>query len=54
MPFRKLEGDGWKGRSCLHPEHNPPTMIVLEPGAYVYTCPKCNKATFIKIPEITC
>jgi hypothetical protein len=27
---------------CLDPEHNPPAMIVLEPGIYEHTCPSCN------------
>lgn len=30
-------------RPCLHPEHNPPSLIVLEPGVYEYQCPGCGK-----------
>jgi hypothetical protein len=34
-------------RPCLHPEHNPPGMIVLPSGVYEHTCPGCgNKITF--------
>lgn len=29
-------------RPCLHPEHNPPSMIVLAPGVYSHTCPGCG------------
>lgn len=32
-------------RPCLHPEHNPPSMIVLEPGIYEHTCPGCGHRT---------
>lgn len=39
---------------CLHPEHNPPTMIVLKPGTYEYTCPACGKKTTFTVPLITC
>lgn len=48
MPLRKLpehEG-GWRlepEQPCTHAEHNPPTMIVLEPGLYEHTCPGCGK-----------
>lgn len=28
---------------CHHPEHNPPTHIVLSPGIYEHTCPACGK-----------
>jgi hypothetical protein len=28
---------------CLHPEHNPPNMIVLSPGTYEHKCPGCGK-----------
>lgn len=32
-------------KPCYHPEHNPPTMIVLEPGVYRHTCPQCGHVT---------
>jgi len=32
---------------CLHPEHDPPSHMVLEPGIYEHTCPNCGrKMTF--------
>lgn len=39
MPIYKI---GEVKQPCLHPEHNPPTHIVLEPGIYEYVCPGCG------------
>lgn len=39
---------------CLHPEHNPPSHIVLEPGDYIYSCPECGKEKVLSVPLITC
>ncbi|GJQ43688.1 MAG: hypothetical protein JETCAE03_31860 [Ignavibacteriaceae bacterium] len=39
---------------CTHPEHNPPSHIVLSPGEYEYTCPSCGKITKFTVPLITC
>lgn len=41
---------------CTHPEHKPPTMIVLSPGTYEHECPSCgNKITFVvpRRPRLT-
>lgn len=27
---------------CTHPEHDPPSHIVLAPGTHVYECPNCK------------
>lgn len=27
---------------CRHPEHNPPSYRVFEPGTYRHTCPQCG------------
>lgn len=40
-------------KPCMHPEHKPPTHIVLEPGTYKYTCPACGEVTVFEIPVIT-
>ena len=33
--------------ACLHPEHDPASMIVREPGTYEHACPGCgNKQVF--------
>lgn len=34
-------GTGGPG-PCYHPEHNPPSMIVLTPGVYEHVCPGCG------------
>jgi len=34
---------------CRHPEHNPPSMIVLPPGTYQHECPKCHKTITFNI-----
>jgi hypothetical protein len=41
MPLRKIDDLApWTDRViCIHPEHNPPSMMVLEPGVYEHTCP---------------
>lgn len=47
MPLKKIRSLP-VDRPCLDPEHNPPTMIVLEPGEYEYECPRCgHKQRFI-------
>jgi len=38
---------------CMHPEHNPPMHIYLEPGTYEHTCPACGKTVVFEIPQIT-
>lgn len=44
MPLRKIADEK---PPCRHPEHNPPSHIVLSPGTYEHTCPSCgNKLTF--------
>ena len=47
MPLKKLpdDADEWiliDSHICKSSEHNPPTMIVLEPGKYEYVCPQCG------------
>ena len=33
---------------CMHPEHNPPSQMVYQPGTYRYTCPACGyNVTFV-------
>jgi hypothetical protein len=35
-------------KHCRHPEHEPPTHIVLEPGTWEHTCPGCGcKRVFV-------
>lgn len=49
MPFEKIQDLTEK---CLHPEHNPPQHISLQPGIYKYTCPSCGAAKTITVPRI--
>jgi hypothetical protein len=37
---------------CNSPEHNPPDMIVLEPGAHVWQCPACGQETTVGVPSV--
>lgn len=38
---------------CSHPEHNPPSMRVFEPGVYEHTCPKCGAKKTFTVPRPT-
>lgn len=53
MSLRRLpDAEAWKRpKPCYHPEHDPPGMIVLEPGSYEYTCPQCGHSTVFTVPE---
>lgn len=55
--FPETEGKSWsyERKTCHHPEHNPPGMIVLKPGIHTYQCPACGEIQTITIqrPELT-
>jgi len=54
MPFTDFKPHPKEDR-CIHPEHDPPGMIVLEPGTHTYECPGCGaKQTFTVPPRPTC
>ena len=38
---------------CTHPEHNPPSMMVFEPGTYEHECPSCHEKQVFEVPLIT-
>lgn len=38
---------------CSHPEHYPPSHMVLPPGRYEHTCPACGRRTEFTVPSIT-
>lgn len=52
MPLRKL-GDLHNHQTCRHPDHDPPTMIVLPDGIYEHTCPGCGQKTTFTIQRAT-
>lgn len=54
MPLRKISEPSSRRERCLSPEHNPPNMIVLQPGTYEHECPSCGHVTVFTIPLITC
>lgn len=52
MTLRRVDKDrSWARRACRHPEHNPPGMIVLPPGAYEHECPGCGAKTVFTVPH---
>jgi hypothetical protein len=42
MPTRKI-ADEKDFRPCRHPDHEPPKMMVFQPGTYEHECPACGK-----------
>ena len=53
MPIRKIH-DIEPRKVCRHPDHNPPSMIVLKPGVYEHLCPACGKRVVFTIPAEVC
>lgn len=53
MPTKKIENKdlrfNWDFRECSHPEHNPPSMRVFDPGLYEHECPSCGKKQCFRI-----
>lgn len=58
IPTRRIadiDTGGWcaldikKARKCLHPEHEPPKMMVFVSGVYEHTCPGCNRTTVFTV-----
>jgi hypothetical protein len=41
---------GWS-LPCQSPEHNPPAQLVLEPGLYEHTCPRCGRVMQFSVPQ---
>lgn len=40
-------------RVCTSSAHDPPTMIVLPPGVYEYTCPACGETCTFTVARVT-
>jgi ribosomal protein L37AE/L43A len=55
MPTRKIS-DLPKGDTCRHPDHDPPTMMVLSPGVYEHECPSCGRKIVFRVdaPTMDC
>jgi hypothetical protein len=52
MPTRKI-ADLPNHDTCRDPAHDPPTMMLFEPGVYEHTCPSCGHATRFVVPRRT-
>jgi hypothetical protein len=39
---------------CQSPEHNPPSMLVYQPGWYEWECPACGHKQKFHVPGLTC
>ncbi len=49
------ESEKWTKGICLHPEHNPPTHIVIQHGHIMHhKCPGCGRENHIKSQEYWC
>jgi len=48
MPFVDYK-EPEEEKHCVHPEHDPPNMIVLKPGTYTYKCPACGAVTVFRV-----
>lgn len=60
MPTRRLPddpNDPWvklRGLPCRDPDHNPPTMMVYEPGLYEHTCRACGQVQRFGVQRTYC
>lgn len=53
MTIKQIQ-DWTKIKTCRHPEHRPPSMMVFKPGAYEHRCPGCGQRSYFTVPLITC
>lgn len=54
MPTEIIKDDDLP-KPCLHPQHDPPGMIVIPPGhKMVHTCPACGQQSVCRPPDIRC
>lgn len=37
---------------CRHPEHNPPTHMVYEPGVWEHICPSCGNRIVFTVSSV--
>lgn len=48
MPLKKIAEPNERN-GCPSRDHNPPNMIVLQPGLYEYTCPACGASQTFRV-----
>lgn len=53
MPTKKI-ADLPAHMRCLSPDHNPPSMMVYQPGTYEHTCSACGYVVFFTVSGVTC
>ena len=59
MEYKKPKGGTRKIKEppgmipCNHPQHNPPSHMVFEPGLYEHTCPACGATMQFRVDRIT-
>ena len=54
MPTRKISTPKEdRQKVCVHPEHNPPSMMVFKPGTYEHICPACGKKQIFVVRGVT-
>lgn len=51
MPFIDFQPDK---PLCNSPEHNPPGLIVLQPGWHTWQCPQCGEIIRFHVAGVTC
>jgi hypothetical protein len=59
FPVRENGGKGGffdlpKTEQCRHPEHRPPSHLVIPQGkGYKHVCPACGKVTVLLPPQVS-
>jgi len=53
MSTRKLDEPKLNKEQCHNPEHDPPKMMVFEPGSYEHECPGCKMKQYFRINKGT-
>lgn len=48
MPTKKI-ADCPVINICRHPDHNPPSMRLFEPGVYEHVCSGCGKRSVFRV-----
>lgn len=53
MPTRKIDDNDDDYKSfvpCTHPDHDPPSHQVFEPGLYEHRCSACGRTVTFRVP----